>query len=503
MVRAVGDRTTSGRRRTALALLLAIALDVVVVVAVPSHYPTNVAGGIMLFGVVAATSLGGRSCGLLAAGITAATFIAFFVAEQNAMSSTTGRITGAVVYTMVAVAAALVFSKLEMTVTRLRRTESDLNDSLTMAQRALLPGPVPSIDEVQLGRCYRPAGHGHAGGDWYTIVPLGEHRIGLGIGDAAGHGLTGLSVMARTRFGMLAYALLDQSPASVLEHINSMLCSTAPVSGRFVTATFGVLDRATMSWTEARAGHPPTACRRADGTVDVLNPDHHGLVLGIDEHARYSDVTVQLEPGDTIALYTDGLIERPTQSLDVGIAALSRALASRPGGDLDEFCSLLADELGSERDDVALLVATVESAPEIASSYRTSLPADARQIAVLRHELEGWFEQQKISSDDRWALTLATGELATNAIEHGCAQDGVSLVTVEARRRADVIEISVHDPGIWTSAVRSPDRGRGLGMVNTVTDQVTIESGAAGTTVRIKLELNGDGPRAWVESVPG
>ena len=160
-------------------------------------------------------------------------------------------------------------------------------------------------------------------------------------------------------------------------------------------------------------------------------------MLGIEPDARYSDVTVPLEPGDTIALYTDGLIERPTQSLDVGIAALSSALARRPGGDLDEFCSVLADELGSERDDVALLVATVESAPAIAASYCTSVPADPRQIAILRHELEDWFEQQRLPSDDRWALTLATGELATNAIEHGCAQDGVSLVTVEARRRAD------------------------------------------------------------------
>jgi serine phosphatase RsbU (regulator of sigma subunit)/anti-sigma regulatory factor (Ser/Thr protein kinase) len=494
MVPAWRDHTTSRRRRAALALLLAIAVDVVVVAAVPSHYPTNVAGGIMLVGVVAATSLGGRLCGLLAAGMASAVFVVFFVAEQDADSMAAGQVTGAVVYAIVAVVAALIISTLEQTVTRLRKTERDLNDSLAMAQRALLPGPVPSIQHVELGRCYRPAGLGHAGGDWYTIVPLDEHRIGLGIGDAAGHGLTGLAVMARTRFGMLAYALLDQSPASVLEHINSMLCSTAPTEGRFVTATFGVLDRATMSWTEARAGHPPTARRRADGTVDVLHPEHHGLVLGVEPDARYSDVTVPLEPGDTIALYTDGLIERPTQSLDVGIAALSSALARRTGGDLDEFCSMLADELGSERDDVALLVATVQSAPTIAASYCTSVPADPRQIAILRHELEDWFEQQRLPSDDRWALTLATGELATNAIEHGCAQDGVSLVTVEARRRADAIEISVHDPGTWASSIRSPERGRGLGMVNTVMDQVNIESGAAGTTVRIKLELDGNAP---------
>ena len=483
--------------RAAVALLLALVVDAFVVVAVPDDYPTNVAGGIMLVGVVAATVLGGRACGLAAAAAAVIVLMFGFTSPQDELlPRTAAQVTSVLVYALVAGTAVVIISALVETVSRLRRTQLDLSDSLTMAQRALLPGPVPSIEHVDLGRCYRPAGPEHAGGDWYTIVPLDDHRIGLGIGDAAGHGLTGLSVMARTRFGMLAYALLDLSPASVLEHINTMLCRTTPEEGRFVTATFGIVDRAAMTWTEARAGHPPTARRRGDGSVDVLHPDRHGLVLGIDPDARYSDVTIALEPGDMITLYTDGLIERPTQSLDQGIELLARALAERPEGDLDAFCGMLADDLGTERDDVAILAATVEAAPSRAPAYCTSFPADPREIAILRHELEAWFARQHVSSNDCWALTLATGELATNAIEHGCNQDGVSLVTVEARRRANAIEITVSDPGTWTSAVRGRDRGRGLGMVNTVMDRVNIETGAAGTTVRISLELDGAGPAA-------
>jgi serine phosphatase RsbU (regulator of sigma subunit) len=214
---------------------------------------------------------------------------------------------------------------------------------------------VPSIPGVELGRCYRPAAGRHAGGDWYTIVPFGDGRIGLGIGDAEGHGLEAIGSMARSRFSMLAYALDQESPAEVLRRANRSVIVTAPPPGIFATATYGVIDVARRTWTEACAGHPPTIVRRANGEAKPLEL-HPGPPLGVDGSTEYDETFVELDDFDIVALYTDGVIEHRHESLTQGIAALCKQL-TEDAEDLTQRCERIIDEIGNPEDDAAMLIA--------------------------------------------------------------------------------------------------------------------------------------------------
>jgi anti-sigma regulatory factor (Ser/Thr protein kinase) len=479
--------------RSIVALALAIAVDALVIEVVPRDYPANVAAGVMLVGILGTTLLGGRVLGILAALLGVGVFDYFFLEPREELGIETPAIFGVIVYAFVAFTTVMLVSAFQTSLARVRRSEIELNESLIDAQRALLPGPVPTIEFVDLGRCYRPAGEGHAGGDWYTIVPLDDHRIGLGVGDAAGHGVAALGLMARARFAMLAYARLELPPGEVLGQMNRLVLNAPTGETPFVTATFGVLDRATMTWTEARAGHPPTVLRHADGGVEIVGPDNHGLVLGVDPHARYVETTHALSTGDTVALYTDGLVERPGRDVYDGIAALMRELETLRADDLDEACTELADRLGTARDDVALLVATVNSSAAPPSHYEHTFRADPAEIAILRRGVADWLAG-RLPERTTWAITLALSEAATNAIEHGCHCDGISYVDVAATHEDGHIRMTVHDPGDWSNTAPGLGRGRGLDMMKALMDRVAVEHGADGTTVHLELAVRPTAP---------
>jgi stage II sporulation SpoE-like protein/uncharacterized protein DUF4118 len=343
--------------RATLGLAACVVVDVVVGLTLPDDVPTNIPAGIMLLAVVGATVLSGRiAVGLVGALAAVATLDFFFLPELDSFAvDSSDDAASLVVYAVVLVALVVLVSTFRGTAGRLRSLESELDESVLHVQRALLPGPVPSVSGVDLGRCYRAAKGRHAGGDWYTIVPFVDGRIGLGIGDAEGHGLEAIGAMARSRFSMLAYALDGKSPAEVLQLANRAVVTTAPPPGIFATATYGVIDVARRTWTEACAGHPPTIVRRAGGDTEVVAL-HPGPPLGVAPNPEYSEAVVQLEELDILALYTDGIIERRDESLEQGIAALRKHL-SEADDDLDDQCSRIVDELGNPADDAAMLIA--------------------------------------------------------------------------------------------------------------------------------------------------
>ena len=346
----------AGATRPLLGLTLCLAVDVLVAALVAGDAPTIYPAGIMLLGVVAATVIAGPVVGLLGTVLAVATLEYFFLPERDSfVLARSEDVAAAAVFAAVLVVLVVLVSYLWRTARRVRSIESELEQSVTHIQSALLPGPVPSISGVELGRCYRPAPGRHAGGDWYTIVPFGDGRIGLGIGDAEGHGLEAIGAMARSRFTMLAYALDVEAPGDVLRRANRAVVSTAPPPGIFATATYGVIDVASGTWTEACAGHPPTIVRRASGATEPIEL-HAGPPLGVDGSAEYSEIVIDLEELDTVVLYTDGLVERRDESIEEGIAVLCKHLAEATD-DVTEQCDRLIAELGNADDDAAMLIA--------------------------------------------------------------------------------------------------------------------------------------------------
>jgi len=224
-------------------------------------------------------------------------------------------------------------------------------------QRAILPTTLPSVANVTLAiRYVAAAGPTFVGGDWYAAVPLADGRLGLAIGDVAGHGLPAVADMADARFSLRALALGDQDPAVVLARLSHVV--ELFEDDTLITALYGIIDPVRRTWSYTSAGHLPPVVRLADGTTTLL-PQTPQPPLGLP--ADYQQFETPLPAGATIVLYTDGLVERRGESIETGLQRL--VAACRNGSpDPEKLCNqllaLLLDE-HSNHDDAALLVATL------------------------------------------------------------------------------------------------------------------------------------------------
>ncbi|MFC8342878.1 SpoIIE family protein phosphatase [Streptomyces sp. NPDC057280] len=227
-------------------------------------------------------------------------------------------------------------------------------------QQALLPRRLTDHPLVETAGRYLPGTQGmEVGGDWYDVVECGD-GLALVIGDVQGHGVQAAATMGQLRSAVRAFALSDRPPDEVMSGTNHLLIDLDP--GQFASCCYIRLDPATGLARAARAGHPPPLLRNPDGSTRVLDLPG-GVVLGVDPGARYPVTELQVEPGAVLALYTDGLVERPGVDIDDGISALRVAL-SRAGNpstrlaDLADRLTTAARHTAERPDDIALLLAT-------------------------------------------------------------------------------------------------------------------------------------------------
>lgn len=235
-------------------------------------------------------------------------------------------------------------------------------------QEALLPHRLSAHPQVETAGRYLSGTVGmDVGGDWYDVVEAGD-GLALVIGDVQGHGVQAAATMGQLRSAVRAFALSDHPPDEVMSHTNRLLIDLDP--GQFASCCYVRLDPVTGVACAARAGHPQPLLRHPDGRAEVLNLPG-GVVLGVAPQARYPVTELLLEPDAVLALYTDGLVERPGTDIDEGIerirATLSRAGTphARPGASsLSRAADLLTEEArqATERpDDIALLLTTRRS----------------------------------------------------------------------------------------------------------------------------------------------
>ena len=231
--------------------------------------------------------------------------------------------------------------------TQLRRAR--LRDRLSATlNRALLLEELPELDGVELCVRYRPAARAEIGGDWYDVFALPSGRVAVVLGDAAGHGLAAMPMMAHLRHGLRAYLLKAAGPAEALTRLNDLIAALLP--GAFATAVVADFDPATGALRYANAGHlPPLVV----GGVDPLPfSEERGPALGVAPATSYPTVTTTLAPGDALFLYTDGVIERRGESIDEGLGRVrSVAVAER----LADTCDALMALAGHDEDDATVL----------------------------------------------------------------------------------------------------------------------------------------------------
>ncbi|RZI90113.1 MAG: serine/threonine-protein phosphatase, partial [Microbacterium sp.] len=220
-------------------------------------------------------------------------------------------------------------------------------------QRALLPPSNPEIPGLAVASEYVAGAQGvDIGGDWYSIVRLDEEHFAFVVGDVSGHGIDAVAVMARARFTLRAY-LLDGNPPDVALAKCSLQFDIS-ADGHMATVLVGVGDSRTGDITLANAGHPPPVVITADGTGTLVRVPV-GPPLGTGQ-GSYTTSTVNLPSGATLVGYTDGLVERRGEDIEVSLDRLVATAEQLPRERLHAFVSSLLDAMADVgQDDIAVL----------------------------------------------------------------------------------------------------------------------------------------------------
>jgi PAS domain S-box-containing protein len=224
-----------------------------------------------------------------------------------------------------------------------------------LIQQTLLPKSLPGLPGYDVAAYYQPARE--VGGDFYDFLELPHGRLGLLVGDATGHGMPAALLMATTRGMLRAGAQTSDSPSEILERVNNYLYPDIPPN-MFVTCLAALLDSRTGRLQYANAGHDLPYLRHADGVSELRA---RGMPLGLMPNMSYEQKEITLEPGESVLLYSDGLVEAHDRWRQMfGIPRLQRLVDAHPGGaTLIDF--LLAEveqftgEEWEQEDDITLL----------------------------------------------------------------------------------------------------------------------------------------------------
>ncbi|MER5747605.1 SpoIIE family protein phosphatase [Streptomyces sp. NPDC002225] len=366
----------------------------------------------------------------------------------------------------------------------------------TGLQSAMLPRRIQEIEGGEIAVRYHAAWSGRqVGGDWYDVIALPNKRFGIVVGDVQGHDTHAAAIMGQLRIALRAYAGEGHPPSTVLARASRFLAELD--TDRFATCTYAQVDLASGTVRVVRAGHFSPLIRHMDGRVGSPQV-RGGLPLGISTDfgdEEYPETRLDLVPGETLVLYTDGLVEEPGADIDVGVRALIHEVSVGPAG-AEALADHLSDQLWERwgsGDDVALLVLRRSPdpgsprAPRLHQYIHQADPeglSDARSI--VRQALTDW-DMAELADD----AELVTGELLVNVLLH---TEGGAVLTLEVLpepvRR---VRLSVQDRSSAWPRRRSPGEtatsGRGLLLLDAVAS-------------RWGIEPRGEGKAVWCEIGP-
>ncbi|MGW1931374.1 PP2C family protein-serine/threonine phosphatase [Streptomyces sp. NPDC001919] len=240
---------------------------------------------------------------------------------------------------------------------RLREAHAREREVALALQEAMLPAPDP-VGHHRAAVRYRPAvGALNVCGDWYDLVDLPGDQIGVAVGDVVGHGLRAACVMGLLRSALSAASRVADGPAQALEVLG--LYARSIEGAENTTAVETCVDWDTHTLTYSSAGHLPPALLRVDGTVEFLDRATDPPLGARPEHVPRPQSSAAFAEGDTLVLYTDGLIERRREDIDVGLGRLADALTRHRATDPERLADALLLELlpaGGATDDTALVI---------------------------------------------------------------------------------------------------------------------------------------------------
>ena len=354
-------------------------------------------------------------------------------------------------------------------------------------QQSLLPARLPDIAGLELSARYLPgADEAHVGGDWYDVLRLPAGRVGVVMGDVVSHGLRAAASMGQLRTALRAYALDGSSPGAVLERLNDLVRTWD--TPEMATVAYIVVAPETGEMTYSVAGHPPPLLVGGESDPRFLEQARGGPI-GVTRSAQFGEAAEMLGRGDTLLLYTDGLVERRGASIDQGLEELRREAAAVSGWP-DRLCDHLMSRFGGAPDDVAVLAIRLSAgAGERLELHVRAMP---ESLSAMRRSLGAWLAAAGADEDESYDVVVAVGEAAANAVEHAYGPVAAKFDVLADADEGEV-QITVADKGRWRPA-RGLNRGRGMDLMAKLMDDVQVDTGERGTTVTMRRRL-GEGAR--------
>jgi serine phosphatase RsbU (regulator of sigma subunit) len=382
--------------------------------------------------------------------------------------------------------------------TRQREAERALAAEL---QAQLLPRALPETPGLVSRARYLPATDDiGVGGDWYDVLALPDHRVGLVIGDVQGHSMTAAAVMGQLRNALRAYATEGHEPAAVLARTNRLMNEIDPAL--FATCCYVVVDLRSAIATVALAGHPPPLLRTTGGQVVTVRAPV-GPPLGVEVSADYATYDVPLALGDVIVLLTDGLVEDARRPIDEGLATLSRVLGATGTADVDDLADALlaaTQPVGHRADDIALLAVRHDGLAdaERPTHARLAVDRDDPRAARAAREFIGRVLATPDLSDFRETCVLLVSEVVTNALRHTDGTVTLDLWLFGGHVRVEVADETSRTP-VAAGADPLDEAGRGVPVMDALSDRWGTAPHGAGKVVWFELDL--PTPAAWREGV--
>jgi len=304
------------------------------------------------------------------------------------------------------------------------------------------------------------AGHGlmvparDIGGDFYDFFALDNNRIGLVVGDVSGKGVPAAVYMAMVRTQLRATALFGLSPAQCLYRLNEDLSAENP-SGMFVSLFYGIVDCESGTFTYANGGHNwPIICRANGATEWLAGTDD--LLVGVLYGSAYHDATLPLAPGDSILVYTDGVVEAIAPSEEEFgrhrlEAVIGRQANSQPaalaGAVLAAVRTFEAGQPPS--DDLTCVAVRYLGGPTNHSRFELRVANTFAEIGRLIDALETYFRRGEIDAEIGRRLTIAIEEVVSNVIRHGhdSGERGARAITVRITPDDNALTAEIIDDG--------------------------------------------------------
>ncbi|WP_307129841.1 SpoIIE family protein phosphatase [Streptomyces aurantiacus] len=340
-------------------------------------------------------------------------------------------------------------------------------------QRSLLPRNLPEQDALDIAYRYLPAQAG-VGGDWFDVLPLSGARVALVVGDVVGHGLHAAATMGRLRTAVHNFSALDLPPDELLGLLDELVAridqdeatddGSAAITG--ATCLYAVYDPTTRRCSVARAGHPPPAVVRPDGSVDFPEVPA-GLPLGVGG-LPFETAELELAEDSRLVLYTDGLVEDRERDIDVGLELLRSALTGA-GRSPEDTCRTVLDALLPPRpsDDIALIVAGTRAlGPDHVAEWQ--VPSDPAAVGEVRGSVARQLTEWDLD-DMAFTTELILSELVTNAIRYGNGPIQVRML-LDRSLICEVFDGSNTSPHLRYAAT-TDEGGRGLFLVAQLTDR--------------------------------